>query len=130
MEFFIKQYSTVPILTIKISEKIIDEYNLEYDDFDNVAVTFSMVDSDNQYEIANVPADLKVEERVISFDNDYNYFLQYKFSKDETNKAGIFIGEFKIDFLDNPKCGKLTLPDERLYIYIQPSITKTTVIKY
>lgn len=129
MDFFIKQHSSLPYLSIKIEDKLLHQYGLEKDDFDNVAVTFSMTDSNNHYKIANVPAELVTKPRVIDFGNEFMYWVQYKFSKEETKYDGVFNGEFKIDFLDNPKCGSLTLPNDKLYIYIQPAITKTTVVR-
>lgn len=129
MRFFIKQYSTLPYLEIEL-EDVSKEYSISNEDWENCAVTFSMYDKKNNiYRIANNEAKLVIRERVINIGDPYNYYLRYEFTEKDTSKIGDFIGEFKVDFLDNHNMGKLTIPvTERIEIYIKDSITRTTVI--
>lgn len=129
MDFFIRKNSTLPLLKYKLSDDILREYDITDEMLENVAITFSMM-SENRgiYEIANVAANLVINRNRPEYPDETEYTLAYQFSIDETSSTGIYIGEFKIDFLGD-FCGKITLPlDETLYINIQNSITKTDVI--
>lgn len=129
MRFFIKQHSTLPYLEFDL-ENISKEYDINNENWENCAITFSMYDKkNNNYRIANKEAKLVVKERVINLGDPYNYFLRYEFTEKDTSKIGDFIGEFKVDFLDNHNLGKITIPiNESIEIFIKDSITRTTVI--
>jgi len=130
MDFFIKKNSTLPILKYKLTYDILEKYDITDEMLSNVAITFSMMsERTGIYEIANVGADLIINRNRPEYHDEVEYTLAYKFSIDETSSTGIYIGEFKIDFLNEEYCGKITLPlDETLYVVIQDSITKTTVL--
>lgn len=129
MRFFIKQYSTLPYLEFEL-EDISKEYNISNENWENCAVTFSMYDKKNNiYRIANKEAKLVVKERVINLGDPYNYYLRYEFTEKDTSKIGDFIGEFKVDFLNDHHMGKLTVPiTDKIEIFVKDSITRTTVI--
>ena len=131
MNFFIKQNSTYPLLKYPISQRIREQYDITNDMFENVAVTFSMVDSDSgEYRIANVAGDLLVNENTnVNIDNS-KYELTFNFKEYHTSKSGRFFGEFTIDFMNsNMGCFKLKLPiNDKINIIISDSITKTTVV--
>jgi hypothetical protein len=129
MRFFIKQHSTLPYLEIEL-EEISKKYNIANQEWENCAVTFSMYDKKNNiYRIANKEGKLVVKERVINLGDPYNYFLRYEFTENDTSTIGDFIGEFKVDFLNDHNMGKITIPiDEKIEIFIKDSITRTTVI--
>jgi len=130
--FFIKKDSTLPELEYPLIQQIREKYNISDDMLENCAVTFSMQDADTGlYRIANVPANLVINQNraSLSYDEEH-YVFTYRFKLKDTRKAGRFLGEFKIDFLgENIGCGKLTLPtDSQINIVISDSLTKTTVI--
>lgn len=129
MRFFIKQYSTLPCLLFEL-EDISKQYDIQKEDWENCAVTFSMYDKKNNiYRIANKHADLFVKERVINIGDKYNYYLKYCFTENDTSKIGDYIGEFKVDFLDDNNMGKITIPvTNKIDIFIQDSITRTEVV--
>lgn len=128
MNFFIKQNSSWPVLVYPLTKDVLDKHNIDEEMLENVAVTFSMVLRDeNIYKIANVAADLYINEDRFSTEFTTKYNLIYKFKEINTNKHGIYDGEFKIDFL-NGCCGKVTIPEIPIQIVINPSITKTNVI--
>ncbi len=104
-------------------------YDITEDMLENCAVTFSMTDADTGiYRIANSEANLEIKEDRPSNPDEVKYTLTYCFSLKDTKKEGHFYGEFKIDFLGE-NCGKITLPTtQRIDIYIQDSITVTTVV--
>jgi hypothetical protein len=128
--FFIKKNSTLPKLKFTLSDYLMAKYSITEDMLENCAVTFSMQDSDSGiYKIANKAADLLVNDDFEENPSDEKYNLVYKFSLNDTSKAGIYLGEFKLDFLGENQCGKITLPNtDKITIVIQDSSTKTTVI--
>jgi len=128
--FFIKKNSTLPKLKFALSEYLLLRYDITDDMLENCAITFSMQNSeDGTYRIANKAADLLVNTDFESNPDDDKYNLVYKFSLADTSKPGIFLGEFKVDFLGEDQCGKITFPaTDKITIVVQDSSTKTTVI--
>jgi hypothetical protein len=128
--FFIKKDSTLPELKFPLTQHLREQYDISDDMLDNVAITFSMIDSDGIYRIANVAANLVINRDRVNNPDEEEYTLTYRFKQTQTSKTGRFNGEFKLDFL-NPEygCGKITLPTQGyINIIISDSITKTTVI--
>lgn len=128
--FFIKKDSTLPELKYPLIQRVREKYDITDDMLENVAVTFSMMDVDSGiYRIANVPANLVVNRNRPEYPDEVEYTLVYRFKLSDTKKAGRFLGEFKLDFLGEGNCGKITLPvNEYINIIISESLTKTTVI--
>lgn len=128
--FFIKKNSTLPKLKFALSEYMLSRYDITDDMLENCAVTFSMQDAESgKYYIANKPADLIVNDNFAENPDDDKYNLAYKFSLSDTSKVGQYLGEFKVDFLGENQCGKITFPiTDKIQIVIQDSNTKTTVI--
>ena len=128
--FFIKKDSTLPELKYPLTQRVREKYDLSDDMLANCAITFSMMDADSGvYRIANVPANLVIDTDRQNHPDELKYTLVYRFKLRDTRKAGRFLGEFKIDFLGDGGCGKITLPtNEQINIMIQESLTKTTVI--
>jgi len=131
MNFFISKNSTKPTLRYELNDKILAKYDITSEMLDNCAVTFSMVDENGVYKIANKAGTLMIntlQDEFTFFDNN-KYTLAYNFTLSDTNKAGIYEGEFKVDFLGDAGCGKFTFPvTEMINIYIQDSTTKTSVV--
>jgi hypothetical protein len=129
--FFIKTNSTLPELKLPLTQHLREQYDITEEMLENAAVTFSMIEADTgRYRIANFPADLVISNDRVANPDEERYTLKYRFKLHQTSKAGRFLGEFKVDFL-NPEygCGKITLPTEKLInIQISDSLTKTTVI--
>jgi hypothetical protein len=127
--FFIKKDSTLPDLKYPLIQQVREQYDISDDMLENVAVTFSMIDAQTGlYRIANVAANLVVNNDRVNFPDEEKYTLVYRFKLPQTAKAGRYLGKFKIDFLGE-HCGKLTLPTQnQINIIISEGITKTTVI--
>jgi hypothetical protein len=128
--FFIKKNSSLPKLKYSLSESMLLRYDITDDMLENCAITFSMQDAETgNYKIANKAADLLVNDDFSENPDDSKYNLVYKFSLNDTSKAGIYLAEFKIDFLGEDTCGKITFPNtEKITVVVQDSLTKTTVI--
>lgn len=128
--FFIKKDSTLPELKYPLIQKVREQYDITDDMLENVAVTFSMMEADTGlYRIANVPANFIINRNRPEYPDEVEYTLVYRFKLNDTKKAGRFVGEFKLDFLGENHCGKITLPtNSQINIMISDSLTKTTVI--
>jgi len=122
MEFYIKQNSELPILQLRpIENKFWDEL---VSAIKTANVTFSMYDSKDYFKILNKNAVIEYNTKENNFYsiedshlNVHDFRIEYKFTKKDTNKAGTYIGLFKINF-----DGKV-LPIS-LTIIIVPSNTK------
>ena len=128
--FFIKKDSTLPELKYPLIQKVREKYDISDMMLENVAVTFSMMDADTGlYRIANVPASLVINTDRPEYPDEVKYTLVYRFKLKDTKITGRYLGEFKLDFLGDGGCGKITLPTEgQINILISDSLTKTTVI--
>jgi len=128
--FFIKKDSTLPELKYPLIQRVREKYDISDDILENVSVTFSMIDADTGlYRIANVAANLVVNNDRPNNPDEVKYTLVYRFTLPQTAKPGRYLGEFKLDFLGIGGCGKITLPTQgQINIIISDSITKTTVI--
>lgn len=128
--FFIKCNSTYPELKYPLTQQLREKYDITDDMLENVAVTFSMTDTETGlFRIANVAANLVVVTDGKKQPDEEKYTLVYRFKLQQTSKKGRFNGEFKVDFLGEGKCGKITLPVEgNIQILISDSITNTTVV--
>lgn len=131
MDFFINRNSTLP----KIKMKLILDGEVDYRKFNDMletaTATFSMVSIDDKtFKIANKSAEIIIIDREVTNDKKLTeYYIAYNWTEKDVNKVGNYIGEFKIDFFD-PNCGTLIIPiKDKLYIYIQDSITKTERVK-
>jgi hypothetical protein len=127
--FHIKRNSTFPEIKFHLTQFHREKYDITEEMLENVGVTFSMLDVDTGvYRVANVPARLEVFVDEYERLDDCKYVLVYRPKLRDTKYAGIFHGEFKLDFLGD-NCGKITLPtDDYIQIIISDSLTKTTVI--
>ena len=124
--FFIKRNSELPILQMKVINDGRNDYKKIFDNLENAAITFSMMNVEsNRYKVFNKQA------LIIPVLNEScgetEYYIGYKFSKNETNMAGTFKGEFKIDFLDDGT--SLIIPIyEDLFINIADSFVNTKIV--
>ena len=128
--FIIKKNSTLPKLKYPLTQRLMEKYDITNEMMEDVAITFSMIDEDTGlYRLANVEAEVIVSNDRPEEPDEKLYTLAYQFSVKETSRAGIFLGEFVIDFLSKNNCGKIKFPvDDNLIINIQDSITKTDVV--
>ena len=128
--FFIKKNSTLPELKYPLIQQVREQYDISEEMLENVAVTFSMVDANTGlYQIANVAANLIVNNDRENFPDEEQYTLTYRFKLSQTARTGRYLGEFKLDFLGDDCGGKITLPTQgQINIIVSDGITKTTVI--
>lgn len=129
--FFIRKNSTLPKIKFPLFQYILEKFDITDDMLESIGVTFSMIEQETgYYKIANSAGNLEINKDVTENPMDEKYSLTYKFTEDQTSKAGKYLGEFVIDFL-NPQftSGKLKIPvNGYINIIVSDSITKTTVI--
>lgn len=124
--FFIKKNSELPILQMKVINDGRNDYKKIFNNLENAAITFSMMNIEsNRYKVFNKQAlIIPVLDETCG---ETEYYIGYKFSKNETNMAGTFKGEFKIDFLDDGT--SLVIPIyEDLFINIADSFVNTKIV--
>jgi hypothetical protein len=127
--FFIKKDSTFPELKYPLLQHTLEQYGITSDMLENVAVTVSMIDENGLYRIANVPANLVINDNRPDFPAEEKYTLTYKFKLRDTRKTGRYQFEFVVDVLGNEFCGKIKFPvNGYINVIISDSITKTTVV--
>jgi hypothetical protein len=130
MTVFIKKNSTLPEVKFPLEQWMMEKLDITDEMMQDVAVTFSMIDSNTgNYRIANREAKLLIVENIYEKLDECKYTLAFKMTLKDTKKDGLFSGEFKLDFLGEDNCGKITLPtDDTIQIVIGDSITKTSVV--
>ncbi len=116
MEFFINKFSTLPILKLELIQDGRNDFRKFYDQIQNANITFSMTDiitGIKRIGKKTTGTSLLTPENCMG----EQYYLVYQFSQYETTKAGRYIAQFEIDFLDGS--GTLIVPiHNELYINI------------
>ena len=124
--FFIRKNSNLPILKLKVINDGRNMYRTIYNRLENAAITFSMIDDDGNYKIFNKQGLLLPVDKEIC-QEDGEYYLGYEFTEKDTNKAGTYKAEFRINFLDEGV--SLVVPiREDLYVNVLDSFTKSQIV--
>lgn len=117
MDFYINKNATLPILTMELIKDGRYTYTDFHDKIQNSNITFCM------HELTTGKRRIGGKDALCVIKNEYSncgdeeYYLGYQFSERDTSKAGTFIGEFTIEFLDDS--GTLIVPiREELRIHI------------
>jgi hypothetical protein len=133
MVFSIRQNSTLPILKMKVYRDGRNDFRHYEELIENCAATFAMKDEKTGiYKVANKAATVALENPCD--ENGYkHYIITYQFTKEDTNKPGIFLGEFKLVLFDQADptsvFGELIVPiQEELYIHVLDSFVKSDII--
>lgn len=133
MIFSIRQNSTLPILKMKVFRDGRNDFRRFEELIENCVATFAMKDEKTGvYKVANKEANI-VLENPCDEDGNKNYIVTYQFTKDDTDKPGIFLAQFKLTLFDLAKptevYGELIAPiQEELYIHISDSFIKTDIL--
>lgn len=107
MNFFINKNATLPIIKMELIQDGRYDYKNFHELIQNSNIYFSMTNIENgQKKICREPALCSIKEN--SCDELEEYYLVYQLSARETNKAGLYRGQFEIEFLDDS--GTLIVP--------------------
>lgn len=125
--FFIRKNSELPILKMKVINDGRSDYKKIFDNLENAAVTFSMVDSETgKPKVFNKQAFIIPVIKDICKE-DEEYYIGYKFSEKEVNRVGTYKAEFKIDFLDDG-CSLIVPIREDLFVNVTDSFTNSKIV--
>jgi hypothetical protein len=116
MEFFINKNASLPILKLELIQDGRNDFRKFYDQIQNANITFSMTDIITG--IKKIGKKKAGTSLVTPSDciGD-KYYIVYQFSQSDTNKAGRYVAQFEINFLDGS--GVLIVPiREQLFINI------------
>ena len=132
MIFTIRQNSKLPSLRMKLYRDGRDDYNRFDDLLENSVITFAMKDEKTGiYKVANKEAKIILKDPC-DINSKKEYYIVYDFTTDDTDKPGVYLGQFKITFLNDclQTNGDLIVPiAEELYIHVIDSFVKSD-IKY
>jgi len=119
MEFFINKNSTLPVLKLELIQDGRNNYHNFFDLIQNANIYFTMTDIVTGVKrIGKKLASTQLVQPVSCTGEEY--YITYKFSSRETQKAGRYVGQFTIEFLDGT--GTLIVPiREILYVNILDS---------
>jgi hypothetical protein len=95
MEFFINKGATLPILKMQVVKDGIADYEEFMSLIGDSAIYFSMRDvNTGAYKILNAKAGFTDKIFVDKNNNKPEYYLFYKFKESNTNRPGLYEGEF------------------------------------
>lgn len=118
MDFYIKKFSTLPLLKLQVVKDGRSDYNNFMELLETSTIFFSMVNTDNGIPKINSRPSGFVEKTFIDPNAEPEYYIYYQFTKQDTSIEGKYEGQFLIKTDD----GNLILPiREKLFIYIQDS---------
>jgi len=125
--FFIRKNSELPILKMEVINDGRSDYKRIFENLENATVTFSMKDVETgRYKVFNKQGlVIPVEKEICQ--EDAEYYVGYKFSKNETDRVGCYHAEFKIDFLDD-NCTIIVPIREDLYVNVLDSHTNSKIV--
>jgi hypothetical protein len=118
MEFYINKNSTLPNLKMELINDGRNDFRMFHEKIQNATIKFTMYDElTNVKVIANSDAEIELKDEECKLECDPEYYIVYKWKTRDTKKAGRYVGEFKITFLDDS--GTLIVPiREELFINI------------
>lgn len=123
MHFYIRKNSTLPLLIMQLVQDGRNDYMSFHEKIQNANILFSMVDTECEKIKVFCKKATLLKKEICEVDCQDEYYIAYKFDKFDTNKSGIFKGEFKIEFLDGS--GTLIAPiREDLFIHVLDGFTK------
>ena len=132
MIFTIRQNSKLPSLRMRLYRDGRNDYNHFEDLLENSVITFAMKDEKTGiYKVANKEANI-ILKNPCDINSKKEYYIVYDFTTDDSNKPGIYLGQFKVTFLNDcmQTNGDLIVPiSEELYIHVIDSFIKSD-IKY
>jgi hypothetical protein len=118
MEFFIKKNTNLPLLKMQIVKDGRQDYQSFMELIEKSSIVFSMQDIDTGTPKIISKRGGYVSKTFIDENTPTEYYIYYKFTKKDTNKAGRYEGQFLL----RSEYGDLIVPiREKLYINVEDS---------
>ena len=108
MDFFINKHSTLPRIQMELIKDGRNDFNKFHEMIQNSNITFCMTEVETGKRIVGNKNAICILKQTDDDCVEEEYYIGYQFSAKETKKAGDFIGEFTLTFLDGS--GKLIVP--------------------
>jgi hypothetical protein len=117
MEFFINKNAELPVLKLELIQDGRNDFNKFFESIQNANIYFSMSDATTGVKkIGKKKTGVALVEPVSDCVGE-EYYIIYKFTTKDTEKAGRYVGQFIIEFQDGT--GNLIVPiREELFINI------------
>jgi hypothetical protein len=121
MDFFINKKATLPIMKLELIKDGRNDFHKFHEMIQNSDIYFCMSELETGKKvIGKAPALCILKEPLYEGDDctEEEYYLAYQFSEKETKKAGTYVGEFIIEFLDGSGTLKVPIRDT-LYVHVR-----------
>tara|TARA_R110000772_G_scaffold17946_3_gene49852 strand:- start:11694 stop:12068 length:375 start_codon:yes stop_codon:yes gene_type:complete len=117
MDFSINKNATLPLLKMELIKDGRYSFREFHDMLQNSTITFCMSDVVTGAKKIGRKTGLCILKDEYTGCNTEEYYIGYQFTSKETSKAGTYVGNFTITFLDGS--GELIVPiREELYIHV------------
>lgn len=115
-DFFIHQNANLPIIKMDVVNDGRTDADKEfYDLLENSSIRFSMKNEENGMQKIYMKPAYVTEKNRINPESNREYYIYYKWSGNDTNKKGRYIGEFYLEMPTGDLIGPIR---ENLYINI------------
>ena len=116
MSFFLTKGSTLPNLRLEVINDGRNDFRKAYLALQAATITFSMTDMETGIKkIANAPAYVVEKEDTTC---EEAYVIEYRWKKRDTDKAGNYIGQFRVVFDGDISLEGMSFPTGDMYVPI------------
>lgn len=123
MDFFINRSSTLPILKLELIRDGRNDYKKFLDMIQNADIAFSMYDAKTGVKKISMKPGKCILKTDCCDDEEEEYFIAYEWKAKDTKKAGTYIGQFTITFLEDGSVLKVPIREE-LIIHVKEGTIK------
>lgn len=121
--FFINQYSTLPLLKMELIQDGRHDFNKFHDIVQDCKITFTMINKQNNIiKIANAPAYIQLKEHC---NCNEEYLICYNWKERDVKEKGVYDAYFTLNFNGNITSELTTFPQGKLILPIEEPLQIT-----
>ena len=121
--FFINQYSTLPLLKMELIQDGRHDFNKFHDIVQDCKITFTMINKQNNViKIANAPAYIQLKEHCNCTEE---YLICYDWKERDVKEKGVYDAYFTLNFNGNITSELTTFPQGKLILPIEEPLQIT-----
>jgi hypothetical protein len=121
--FFINQYSTLPLLKMELIQDGRHDFNKFHDIVQDCKITFTMINKQNNIiKIANAPAYIQLKEHC---NCNEEYLICYDWKERDVKEKGVYDAYFTLNFNGNITSELTTFPQGKLILPIEEPLQIT-----
>jgi hypothetical protein len=124
MNFHINKGATLPVLKLELIKDGRNDYKAFHEMIQNATIKFTMTDIETGVKKIAGKDGLCVLKPTMGDCVDEEYYLAYQFSEKDTKRAGTYVGQFTITFLDGSGILKVPIREELFIHVLDGSIKK------